>query len=219
MAIEWTKEKISDLEIDSIQSLKLNVKVKGRFDIAAMCDEVLRELEAIRQQSKTTIRKYRKPIKALEAKLCERLVEVAALLLEKYDLSTTTAKRLSAGTNHFQAHKLLSSRANGAKTGAHQTKDKRVAFDRYISYRLGEYAYSLFCIQFDEDDPASLRFHVLGDPTHLTNFKSIYELRPYLTSADPMGANKGGEEFTNFEEAIARFEWLMSKIAPRLEAD
>jgi hypothetical protein len=216
MAIEWTKQKISDLGIDAIQSLKLNVKIKGRFDIAEICDEVLIEHAKVEPKGAPKTRKPLKLIKVRESNLCEKLIEVAAGLLEKYDLSTDTAKKLSQGTKRFRAHKLLSSSKGGAKTGAHQTKDQRVAFDRYISYRLGDYAYSLFCIQFDENDSSTLRFHVLGDPVHLTNFKSIYELRPYLTDADLMGANKGGEEFENFEQAVARYEWLISKVAPRL---
>ncbi len=216
MAIEWTKESIEKYDIGSIKSLMLNVKVKGRHDIADLCQEVIEEKTRIEPKSQRKARIPNNPIKAMEQALCEKLLEVAEEMLEKYDLSEQTARELSRGTKRFIPHKLLSSSNQGIKTGAHQTKDKRVVFDRYISYRLGDYAYSLFCIMFDENDMNSVKFHVLGDPVHLDKFKSINELRPYFQPGEAKGANKGGEEFTSFDEAAERYKWLMSKIAPPL---
>lgn len=216
MAIEWTREEIAKLSVDSIESLMLNVKIKGRFDTAALCQVVLEEKIKLAPKSKRKNKASNNPVKVREATICEKLLEVAIDLLDRYDLSGETARRMSRGTKGFRSHKLLSSTKSGIKTGAHQTRDKRVAFDRYISYRLGDYSYALFCILFDENDLSSIRYHVLGDPVNLDKFQSIYKLRPYLRPDEPMGATLGGEEFMTFEEAAERYKWLMSKIAPPL---
>lgn len=216
MAIEWTREEIAKLSVDSIESLMLNVKIKGRFDTAALCQVVLEEKIKLAPKSKRKNKASNNPVKVREATICEKLLEVATDLLDRYDLSGETARRMSRGTKGFRSHKLLSSTKSGIKTGAHQTRDKRVAFDRYISYRLGDYSYALFCILFDENDLSSIRYHVLGDPVNLDKFQSIYKLRPYLRPDEPMGATLGGEEFMTFEEAAQRYKWLMSKIAPPL---
>jgi len=157
-----------------------------------------------------------KLITHLEIGLDIQLQQFAKKLLAKFDLSPETAKANSVGCKYFFAHNLVSE-SGSSKKGDHQKK-KRVLLDRYISYRVGDFAFKLTCLLLDDRDPSGVRFQVEGDPKYFkkTAFKTPNELRPYLIEEDPMGAAHGGQEFKSFDQAAAFFEKLIAKVAPRI---
>jgi predicted transcriptional regulator len=141
---------------------------------------------------------------------------LAIKLLSQFDMSPETAKANSYGSQHFRSHNLLAK--NGAsKQGKHQSL-QRVLLDRYISYRVGDFAFKFTCLLLDDRDPHGVRFQVEGDPKFFkkASFKTPKELRPYLNADDNMGAAHGGQEFTSFEKAADFFEKLIAKVAPRI---
>lgn len=211
--MSWDKSRISALSVTEITNLMANARERGKDEIADLCQLILNEKP--QRSSPKTRKAPSHPAKVLENTLSEKLIAVANELLATFDLSKESAKRLSQGTTRFIAHELLS--ANGKpKIGAHQSKDKRVVLDRYISYRVGDYASKLVCLLLREDDPQGVRFQVEGSPEYLVNdFKSPYELRPYLLDGEALRTSPGGEEFDTFEEAAERFKWLIGQIAPR----
>jgi hypothetical protein len=151
--------------------------------------------------------------KTLERDVSDLLVAVAKDLASKYDLGPEKARSLSIGTKRFIPHKLLDGKGN-AKTGGAQ-KAGRVVFDRYISYRLRDENYALVGILLDGDDEAGVRYQVLGPSSLLSNYRLFKDLRPYLLDGETLGGNLGGEEFDNFEEASARYVWMIDQVAPK----
>lgn len=141
---------------------------------------------------------------------------LAIKLLSQFDLSPETAKSNSYGTKRFASHNLLS-KNGGSKKGDHQKKN-RVLLDRYISYRVGDFAFKFTCLLLDDRDPNGVRFQVEGNPKFFkkNTFKTPKELRPYLNEDDNMGAAHGGQEFTSFAKAADFFEKLIAKVAPRI---
>ena len=96
-------------------------------------------------------------------------------------------------------------------------KAARVAFDRYISYRLKDEVYALLAILFDSKEDNHVKYQVFGPPRLLENFAPLSDVRPYLLDDEVIGISAGGEEFNNFEEASNRFKWLIDQVAPKLK--
>ena len=157
-----------------------------------------------------------KLISHLEIGLDLQLQQFAKKLLAQFDLSAGTAKANSFGTKRFFSHNLLSKNGS-SKQGKHQTL-QRVLLDRYISYRVGDFAFKFTCLLLDDRDPSGVRFQVEGDPKYFkkTAFKTPKELRPYLIEEDQMGAAQGGQEFSSFEKAAVFYEKLIARVAPRI---
>lgn len=160
-----------------------------------------------------------KPVKSslvrkLEKEVCNRLEKLGRRLLDTYDLSPTTAKRLSEGTKRFKAHSLLS-KSGIAKTGGAQ-KNGLVAFDRYISYRLKDDVFALISIIYHDSDVDTVRYQVFAPESAVDNFVHISSLRKHLEKDEEIGLSKGGVEFTTFEEAEKLFVSLIDRFAPKL---
>jgi hypothetical protein len=214
----WTKEKLVSLSLLEVKTLAENAKSKGNEAIFSLCEE---ELVSRKPKPKTPfempegfVRVARTAVgKTLERDVSDLLVAVAKDLASKYDLGPEKARSLSIGTKRFIPHKLLDGKGN-AKTGGAQ-KAGRVVFDRYISYRLRDDNYALVGILLDGDDKAGVRYQVLGPSNLLSNFRLFQELRPYLLDGETLGGNVGGEEFNNFEEASARYVWMIDQVAPK----
>jgi hypothetical protein len=157
-----------------------------------------------------------KLISHLEIGIDLQLQQFAKKLLTQFDLSPETAKANSFGSEHFRSHNLLAKNGS-SKQGKHQSL-QRVLIDRYISYRVGDFAFKFTCLLLDDRDPSGVRFQVEGNPKYFkkSSFKTPKELRPYLIKDDNMGAAHGGQEFTSFEKAADFYEKLIAKVAPRL---
>jgi hypothetical protein len=160
-----------------------------------------------------------KPVKSslvrkLEKEVCNKMEKLGRRLLDIYDLSPTTAKKLSEGTKRFKAHSLLS-KSGGAKTGGAQ-KNGLVAFDRYISYRLKDDVFALISIIYHDRDIDTVRYQVFAPESTIDNFVHISELREHLEKDEEIGLSKGGVEFKTFEEAEQLFVSLIDRFAPKL---
>ena len=215
----WTPEKISVLTLQDLKNLAGNAEAKGNQDVVTLCEQ---EILARKPKPKPIVgmpegflrvtRSNNSKLK--EADVSHLLVELAQKLSVRFDFSTEKARALSVGHKRFIPHKLLDSKGK-AKTGGAQ-KSGRVVFDRYISYRLQDNVFALLGILFNEEDEAGVRYQVLGPSTLLSNFKPLNELRPYLMDGEKIGITPGGEEFSQFEEAAARFTWLIEQVAPKI---
>ncbi len=213
----WTSERISKLTAEELKNLAMNATVRGNQEVATMCEL---ELESRKPKRKPAlhlpdgfVRVVRSgPSKVKEADVSRRLAELANLLSLRFDFSVEKARALSIGHKKFTPHKLLDSKGK-SKTGGAQ-KAGRVVFDQYISYRLNGDTFALVGILLNEEDSAGISYQVLGPKSILTNFRPIRELRPYLLDDEKIGVASGGEEFTDFNEAAARFTWMIEQVAP-----
>lgn len=146
--------------------------------------------------------------------MVELLVDTANRLLTRYDLSTEKARSLSLDSKRFIPHAMLD-RKGSAKVGGAQ-KQGRVVFDRYISYRLRDEVYALLGILMDGEEQIGVRYQVLGPERLLDNYRPLRDIRPYLMEGESIGIAPGGEEFSTYKDAEARFEWLIDQVAPKL---
>jgi hypothetical protein len=219
MAFIWTQEKVSELSLAEIKQLLSNAENRGNEEVCSICRD---ELEARKPKRSIPpglpsdfVRATRTAVsKRLELDVVEMLVTTANRLLGKYDVSTEKARSLSLDSKRFIPHALLD-RKGSAKVGGAQ-KQGRVVFDRYISYRLRDEVYALLGILLDGEDQTGVRYQVMGPERLLENYRPLRELRPYLMDGEPIGISPGGEEFSTYKEAEARFEWLIAQVAPKL---
>lgn len=218
MKFHWTSEKLAKLSLLELKQLLENAKERNQEDAVSLCEA---ELALRKPKSKGVklpddfVRVSRSAEgKLKEAEVSSRLIEVALSLSNRFDFSSETARSLSEGSTGFIPHQLLDSKGK-AKTGGAQ-KAGRVLFDRYISYRLRDDVFALLGILLSEDDEAGVRYQVLGPASMLTNYRVVSELRPYLMDGERIGVSSGGEEFQTFDEAAARFVWMIEQVTPKL---
>jgi hypothetical protein len=144
----------------------------------------------------------------------EQLFKLHAKLTQTLDLSAQTAERLSEGFRRFRAHRQPTG-ADNVKSGGAQVSGK-VAFLRYLSYRLKDEVYniSVFCLSASPDE--SVRYQVLGPPRLLDRSIPITELRSFVSTSAKHELMPGGEEYATFDEAAERYAWMLERVAPRL---
>jgi hypothetical protein len=218
MAFEWTNEKIAELSLQDLKQLAVNARSRGNEELWNRCEAELLARKPKRSSIGGLPEGVEKVVRTVVARALEKdavdlLVELAAQLSSKYDLSKETAIVQSAGTDRFIAH-VLTDKNGKPKVGRAQ-KSGRVVFDRYLSYRLKKQIYAILAILVDGDDPNGVMYHVVG-PTHiLTNARPISEVRHYLTQGETIGLTDFAEEFDNFEAASDRFLFLMEQVAPK----
>lgn len=220
MAFVWTPEKIAALSTAELNGLYRNASDANRTEIINWCEA---EITARKPKPKVTFQKTDSfiPIvttsitRSLENDAVEMLVSLAHKLQETYNFDPEKARGLSSGTKNFIPHKLLDAKGK-AKVGGAQ-KAGRVAFDRYISYRLKDEVYALLAILFDSNEESHVKYQVFGPARLLDNFAPLSDVRPYLLDDEVIGISAGGEEFNNFDEAANRFSWLIEQVAPKLK--
>lgn len=219
MAFLWTQDKIAALSLAELNGLFRNATEANRTEIINWCEA---ELTARKPKPKVVFKKTEGfvPIvstavsRSWEIDAAEVLVNLANDLQKIYDFDPEKARALSSGTKHFIPHRLLEAKGN-AKVGGAQ-KAARVAFDRYISYRLKDEVYALLAILFDSKEENHVKYQVFGPSRLLDNFAPLSDVRPYLKDDEVIGLSAGGEEFDNFEEASNRFKWLIDQVAPKI---
>lgn len=219
MAYQWTADRIAALTLSDVKALAENARAAGSNDLLRMCEE---ELTA-RKPKPTSKNKLPEGFvrttrttqaNALERDASEQLVHFANGLLTKFDLSKERARALSVGVKGFVPHELLDAKGN-AKVGGAQRLGL-VAFDRYISYRVGENRIALNTILGGGDDPSKIQYQVIGSQALLVNSRPLAEIRPYIPEGISVGAsNEFGEDFDSFESASNRFLTLMDQVAPK----
>ena len=220
MAFLWTVEKIAALSSSELNSLYTNASEAKRAEVVSLCEAELLSRKPIKKPSFNAPEGFVPVIrtaltKKLELDAVDMIVKLANELKKTYDFDTEKARSLSTDTKRFIPHRFLDAKGS-AKVGGAQ-KQGRVAFDRYVSYRLKDEIYALIAILFDGDDQNLVRYQVFGPPRLLDNFAPLAEVRPYLMDDEVIGKSSGGEEFNNFAEAANRFKWLIDQVAPKLK--
>lgn len=217
----WTPEKIAEFSYSQLVDMKQKAIANDAPDVLAMCEFELSSRPPPEPPKPKVKRTFPKAIKLdrsqavrdFEKVVAAQIETVGKGLLEKYDLSTETARKLSLGARAFKAHRLLS--ANGkAKVGGAQ-KAGLVAFDRYASYRLKEEVYALMAFLEPHKEPEFTRFQVFAPERLVPNFTPISDLRAHLEAGDVIGFSKGGVEFETFEEASEFFKSIIDNVAPK----
>lgn len=146
---------------------------------------------------------------AAEKALDIELENLGKALLEKYDLSPQTAKKLSEGFKYHPHSFTGKSKVGGAKLLG------RVAVNKALSYRLKEDVFAIAgVIEFNE--PAeNISFMVLAPKEFLSNPTSLRELIPSLQDSDDLGNISVGQYFANFDDAAELYTSIIDQIAPK----
>lgn len=216
-----TPEKIAAFSYSQLVDMKQKAITNGAPDVLAMCEFELSTRPPPEPPKPRVKRTYPKAIKLdrsqavrdFEKTVAAKIENVGKELMEKYDLSTETARKLSLGARAFKPHRLLSA-AGKAKVGGAQ-KAGLAAFDRYASYRLKEEVYALIAFLDPNKEPEFTRFQVFASEALLPNFVPISDLRSHLETGDVIGFSKGGVEFNTFEEASELFKSIINNVAPK----
>jgi hypothetical protein len=210
----WTPEKLKEQALKSLGTILENAERLGYEDVGDM----VREEIAARRPARLTATGPRATrgaeTRQQEKEAAELLFKLHTTLAKTLDLSAQTAERLSGDYRGFRSHSQPTS-AGTVKTGGAQVSGK-VAFLRYLSYRLkGEICnFSVLRLSASPDEP--LRYQVLGPSRLLDRSIPITELRSFVSAAGKHELLPGGEEYTDFDEAAARYAWMLEQIAPRL---
>jgi hypothetical protein len=218
---KWTPEKIAAFSYSQLLDMKQKAITNDASDVLAMCEFELSTRPPPEPPKPKVKRTYPKAVKLdrsqavrdFEKIVASKIETVGKELLEIYDLSTETARKLSLGARAFKPHRLLSA-VGKAKVGGAQ-KAGLVAFDRYASYRLKEEVYALLAILDANKEPESTRFQVIAPERLVPNFKPLSDLRSHLEDGDVIGFAKGGIEFNTFDEASEFFKSIIDNVAPK----
>lgn len=209
MAIDWYKERVQKLSDNDLFSLQRNAKFRKDDFVFELC-----EFEILNRLPKKFFRNGH--TKKSENKAVNDLIDLGKELLVFYDLSEKTAKRLSQGTKNFIPHKIWG-KSGKPKVGGAQ-KASKVAFDRYLSYRLKDEVYAILAILYNgEEHTKGTRYQVFGPSRLLKGFIPLNQIRPYLELDEAIGVSAGGLEYETFEEAAEKYKWLIDQVAPKLK--
>lgn len=167
----WTLERLDALSEGQIRELMINAERRDRQDIVEMCSAVLAKIAPTRAKRTNAPRRSSSGAKALADELAEEIGVFAVALAKRFDLSEETARRMSAGTKGFVAHKLVDSRGR-AKTGGAE-KTRKLQFDRLLSYRLKDCTITVSAFLLSGDDTERVRFEVIAPPDMLADGRSL----------------------------------------------
>ncbi len=217
----WTPEKLKSFSYSALVDMKEKAVINDHKDLVEWCDFELStrpppppvDPNARKPRASVTRKNGRAPsIVAAEKELNSQLEKLGRSLLEKYDLSKETAKKLSKGSK-FRAHSFLS-KVGRAKVGGAKRKG-RVAINSFISYRLKTDIFGLAGVLEHNHPAEEMSFMVLAPKEYVNNFVSVNELLPSLEETDDIGLVHGGESFANFDDAAALFTSIIEQVAPR----
>lgn len=213
---DWTLEKIRLLNDEAVRTLKGNAERLAKLAVAEMCDIVLIERHPPRAPSSVRYGTVSRTAQdKREEKQSAYLLEMLAVrLLERFDLSKETAKRLSAGTKGFIAHSFVGKNGIAKVGGGQKTND--LVFSRYISYRLRDETCHLNIVKFPNQN--RIIYEVMGSDCFFTEPKPISEMRPYLKEGERIGIYDCGQHFDDFNTAAQFYEQALEKLAPLKKA-
>jgi len=187
-ALEWSETKLAELSTPELKNLLKNAHSPTR-------------------------RTSDSPVRKREAELASEMGELAAELSKPYDLSRETAKSLSRGTKHFQAHKPVSADGTAKMGGLQRTR--QCLINRYISYRLRDTVISLDIWLPQGASADEIEYHVFAPRELLPDAVGRDVLRPTLPDIGSAPLSWTGKKFASFEEAKACFAGLISRVAPK----
>ena len=214
----WTPEKLKSFSYSALVDMKQKAVINDHKDLAEWCDFELSTRPtpppvdpSARKPRASGTRKNGRPPSVVEAEksLISELEKLGRSLLEKYDLSIETARKLSKGFK-FTGHKF----DGKAKVGGAKLLG-RVAINKSLSYRLKEDVFVIAGV-LEHDEPAeNMSFMVLAPKEFLSNYVTLRELIPSLKDEDNLGNISIGQRFNNFDDAAELYASIMERIAPR----
>lgn len=214
----WTPEKLKSFTYSALVDMKQKAIINDHKDLAEWCDFELStrpppppvDPNARKPRASGTRKNGREPsIVAAEKALDVELTKLGKSLLEKYDLSPQTARKLSKGFKYREHSFTGESKVGGAK------RLGRVAVNKALSYRLKEDVFAIAgVIEFNE--PAeNISFMVLAPSEFLSNPTPLMELIPSLKETDDLGNISMGQLFNNFDDAADFYASILERIAPK----
>lgn len=214
----WTPEKIAEFTYSALVDMKQKAIANDAHDVLAMCEFELSKRpppppvdpNARKARATGTRKNGRAPsIVAAEKELDAALAKLGKSLLEIYDLSSKTAKKLSEGFKYHPHSFTGAPKVGGAKLLG------RVAVNKALSYRLKEDVFAIAgVIEFNE--PAeSISFMVLAPKEFLSNPTLLRELIPSLQEEDDLGNISVGQHFNNFDDAAELYASIIERVAPK----
>lgn len=213
-----TPEIIAEYTYSALIDMKEKAIVNEHKDVLEWCEFELSKRpvpppvdpNARKARASGTRKNGRAPsIVEAEKSLISELEKLGRSLLEKYDLSIETARKLSKGFK-FSGHKF----DGKAKVGGAKLLG-RVAVNKSLSYRLKEDVFVIAGV-LEHDEPAeNMSFMVLAPKEFLSNYVTLRELIPSLKDEDNLGNISIGQRFNNFDDAAELYVSIMDRIAPR----
>ncbi|HEU0203269.1 MAG TPA: hypothetical protein VFR86_22915 [Burkholderiaceae bacterium] len=218
--MSWTDEKLAALSKEQLLNLLDNLKTQRetRRISEEAAEDLARRIRGRLPARALTVRRKRPRSEALlEASVVQELGSLAAVLGERYDLSVETALQLSADIKGFKPQTMTDPRGEPRTGGA--VKQRRMAIDRYISYRVRDSLASLAFRLLPDQPAASGRYVVLATEDLLTGQESTSDSVPPAAEYGwpaAMHARMRAVVAANFTEAKTRFEALIARAAQKL---
>ncbi len=213
MANEWTAERVGRLSDAELRNLAENARNGKNIFVTGLCAYEIENRKTVAKEKRAQSRRRSKDhplgssnVRNIEMDADALLVTLANNLRSNYDLSETTARKLS--TKPFRPHRLLSKNGKESKLGGAK-KRGQIAIYRYISYRLGNDIVSLAAVMVDKDQ-GRVTWNVSG-PDHLLpnqeNSSPESEIKRWARTREVW--------FDKFSDAENKFRELMSAVAPK----
>ena len=211
-ASSWTFDRISQMSRDDISNLSHNATARGQFEVAELCQSILKTLPATRNSA------GKKSSSKLVGDETENLA-IASLekfgreLIQLYDLSEKTARKLSKDIANFTPHKFMG-KDGFVKTGG-KGKKGELKFDKYISYRIQHETLVFSVVKPNES--ADILYEIQASLGVLPAPKKISEVRQGIDELDINKAPRYAQYFSQFDEAANLFKLLIDKFAPKIQ--
>ncbi len=215
---KWTPEKIAEFTYSALLDMKAKALANDATDVLAMCEFELSKRpppppvdpNARKTRASGTRKNGRAPsVIAAEKELDSALEKLGRALLEKYDLSVETARKLSKGFKYSPHSFNGKPKVGGAKLLG------RVAVNKALSYRLKEDVFAIAGVLEHDAPVENMTFMVLAPSELLSNPIPIKELIPSLQEEDSLGNISVGQHFNNFDDAAELYASIIDRIAPK----
>ena len=156
MSTNWTAERVICLDDIELKNLLENARLRGNNFVMSLCGVEISRRKTVAKELRPAPAKQAagrvakgSSYRNIEIDADALLVTLAHKLVEVYDLSEETARKLS--TKNFRAHRLLSKNSKQSKIGGVKKRGE-VAIYRFISYRINDESVSLAAVMIDKND-------------------------------------------------------------------
>ncbi len=211
-ASAWTFDRIKQMSRDDISNLSYNATARGQTEVAELCQSILKTLPTTksvkgkRSSSSSTDNES-------ENLAVESLEKFGRELIELYDLSEKTARRLSNDIPKFTPHKFMG-KDGFVKTGG-KGKKGALKFDKYISYRIQNETLVFSAVKLKES--SDILYEIQASLGDLPTPKKLSEVRPGVDDLSIGKEPRYAQHFLHFEEAASLFKTLIDKFAPKTQ--
>jgi len=218
--MDWTDEKLDALDAAQLKSLLENLATQresGRVSEETAEDLARRITTRLPASALAVRRKRPRMLVHLEAQVAASLGGLATHLKHRYDLSETTARRVSAGTTGFRPQSLTDSRGS-PRSGA-AMKDGTMAIDRFITYRVRDSLASLAFHLHPDEPQESGRYVVIATDDLLAAGVPLAEMQPASRDLGWSQESRGrlrALPTVDFAEARRLYEELIARVAAPL---